>query len=65
MALNKESLKNRINSELQARGFVTEGEHAFAGKMAEALATAFIDEVTENAQVQVTSGSSAGTYKVT
>ncbi|ELM6621472.1 hypothetical protein Q2Y23_002434 [Vibrio fluvialis] len=65
MALSKASLKERLISELQAQGFVTEGEHAMAGRMAEAIANAVVDEITLNAQVPVTGGSSTGTYKVT
>ena len=36
----------------------------WAGKMAAAIAKAVIDEITANADVNVTAGSSAGTYKV-
>ncbi len=64
MALSDSSLKSRLVNELEARGFVTTGEHAFAAKMAEAIAVAVVAEITSNAQVQVTGGSSAGTYKV-
>ena len=64
MALSSGSLQSKIISELQAQGFTTEGEHAFAGKMAASIAKAVIDEITANAAVQVTSGSSSGTYKV-
>ncbi|WP_338725708.1 hypothetical protein V8687_18345 [Shewanella baltica] len=64
MALSNGSLQSKIISELQAQGFNTEGEHAFAGKMAAAIAKAVIDEITANADVQVTTGSSSGTYKV-
>lgn len=64
MALSSGSLQSKIVSELQAQGFITEGDHAFAGKMAAAIAKAVIDEITANADVVVTAGSSAGTYKV-
>ena len=64
MALSKESLKGKVVTELQAQGFNTEGTHAFAAKMAEAIANAVIDEITTNGQVIVTGGSSEGTYKV-
>lgn len=64
MALSSESLEAKIISELQAQGFTTDGTHAFAGKMAAAIAKAVIDEITANADVVVTAGSSAGTYKV-
>ncbi|WP_318464751.1 hypothetical protein [Photobacterium leiognathi] len=65
MALSKESLKVKLEGELKAQGFVLDGEFAMAGRMAEAIAKAVVDEITQNAQVPVTGGSSAGTYKVT
>lgn len=65
MALSKVSLKQKIETEMKAQGFVLEGEFAMAGRMAEAIANAVVDEITQNAQVPVTGGSSAGTYKVT
>ena len=64
MAISKGSLKQKIETELKAKGFVLEGEFAMAGMMAEAIANAVVDEITKNAEVQVTGGSSAGTYKV-
>lgn len=64
MALTKPSLKQKLETELKAQGFVLGGEFAMAGKFAEAIANAVVDEITQNAQVEVTSGSSAGTYKV-
>ena len=64
MAISKDSLKQKIETELKAKGFVLEGEFAMAGMMAEAIANAVVDEITKNAEVQVTGGSSAGTYKV-
>lgn len=64
MALSKSSLKSKIVTELKAQGFTTEGEHAYAAKMAEAIANAVIHEITSSCQVVVTGGSSSGTYKV-
>ncbi len=64
MAISKGSLKQKIETELKAKGFVLDGEFAMAGMMAEAIANAVVDEITQNAEVQVTGGSSAGTYKV-
>lgn len=64
MALSKASLKEKLETELQAQGFVLDGEFAMAGRFAEAIANAVVDEITQNAQVPVTGGSSAGTYKV-
>ncbi|EHK7587258.1 hypothetical protein LJ779_001192 [Vibrio parahaemolyticus] len=65
MAMSKASLKAKLESELQAQGFVLTGEFAMAGKMAEAIANAVYDEITQNAEVPVNGGSSAGNYKVT
>ncbi|MBF9002087.1 hypothetical protein [Vibrio nitrifigilis] len=64
MALSKSSLKSKIVSELNAQGFVTEGEHAMAQKMAEAIANAVVDEIQANAKATVQSGSSAGTWSI-
>ena len=64
MAITKSSLKQKIVTELEAKGFVTEGEFAMASEMAEAIANAVVDEITQNAAVEVTAGSSKGSYKV-
>ncbi|EKO3495988.1 hypothetical protein LO872_002668 [Vibrio fluvialis] len=64
MALSKASLKERLITELQAQGFVTEGEHAMAQKMAEAIANAVVDEITVNSKVDIKSGSSAGKWEI-
>ncbi len=64
MALDPSSLKAKIVAQLEAKGFVVTGEFAKSADMAEAIAIAVVAEIIENAQVVVTSGSSAGTYKV-
>ncbi|MEZ8693280.1 hypothetical protein AB4116_09450 [Vibrio splendidus] len=64
MALTKTSLKQKLETELKAQGFVLDGEFAMAGMMAEAIANAVVDEITQNAQVEVTAGSSSGSYKI-
>jgi len=64
MALSKRSLKAKLETELKAQGFVLDGEFAMAGKFAEAIANAVVDEITANAEVSVTGGSSVGQYKV-
>ncbi|PTP93476.1 hypothetical protein [Vibrio splendidus] len=64
MALSNTSLKQKLETELKAQGFVLDGEFAMAGMMAEAIANAVVDETTQNAQVEVTGGSSAGSYSV-
>ncbi|NRB23801.1 hypothetical protein [Shewanella sp.] len=64
MALSKASLKGKIVSNLQAQGFTTDGEHAYAAKMAEAIANAVIDEITSNGEAVVVGGSSSGSHKI-
>lgn len=65
MALSPQSLKGKIVAEMINKGFVVEGEFARSAELAEAIANAVIEEITTNALVNVTSGSSAGSYKVT
>ncbi|MEZ9349423.1 hypothetical protein AB4166_21515 [Vibrio splendidus] len=64
MALSKTSLKQKLETELKAQGFVLDGEFAMAGMMAIAIANAVVDEITQNAKVEVTAGSSSGSYKI-
>ncbi|HBC3454389.1 TPA: hypothetical protein KDY47_003242 [Vibrio parahaemolyticus] len=64
MAMSKASLKAKLESELQAQGFVLTGEFAMAGKMAEAIANAVYDEITQNAKANISSGSSAGEHSI-
>lgn len=64
MALSADSLQERIAKELAALGANREGEHSWIDRLAQALATAVVDEIQSSAQVNVTTGSSAGTYPV-
>lgn len=64
MALSKSQLKNRIVSEMRAQGATSSGQYSWVNRMAEAIANAVVDEIKSNAEVPVTGGSSAGTYKV-
>ena len=64
MALSKSQLKGRIVSEMRARGANAEGEHSWLNRMAEAIANAVVDEVQQNAEAQVTYGSSSGNHRV-
>ncbi|TOZ70091.1 hypothetical protein [Vibrio parahaemolyticus] len=64
MAMSKASLKEKLESELQAQGFVLTGEFAMAGKMAEAIANAVYDEITQNAKANILSGSSEGQHPI-
>lgn len=64
MSLSKSQLKTRIINEMKAQGAKETGQYSWVERMAEALSNAVVDEIQSNAQVPVTSGSSAGTYKV-
>jgi hypothetical protein len=64
MALSNTSLKQKLETELKAQGFVLDGEFAMAGMMAEAIANAVVGEITRNAQVEAIEGSSKGNYQV-
>ncbi|WP_302141740.1 hypothetical protein [Halomonas alkalicola] len=64
MALSKSSLEERVASELAALGATRQGEHSWVNRLAKAIANAVVDEIQSNAEVPVTGGSSAGTYKV-
>ncbi|MDW1582854.1 MULTISPECIES: hypothetical protein [unclassified Vibrio] len=64
MAMSKASLKQKLETELQAQGFVLAGEFAMVGKMAEAIANALYDEITQNAKANISSGSSAGEHSI-
>ncbi len=64
MALSKSSLKQKLETELRAQGFVLDGEFAMAGMMAEAIANAVVDEMTQNAKANVQGGSSAGEHPI-
>ncbi|EPF8031668.1 hypothetical protein [Vibrio fluvialis] len=65
MALSVEATKAELIKELEARGFVTEGEHSKNDLFMEAIAAAMMTIMTRDAQVVVDIGSSSGTYKVT
>ena len=65
MAISKASLKTKINAELVKAGIVITGDHAKATIIATAIANAVVDEITENAEVEVVGGSSSGTFPVT
>jgi len=64
MALSKDALKGRIVSEMESQGATATGEYSWVNRMAEAIANAVVDEIHSNAQVPVSSGSSAGNYPV-
>ena len=64
MALTQSSLEDKIEKNLKSQGFETRGTHGYAFKMCQAIAKAVVDEITQNAEVPVTGGSSSGIYKI-
>lgn len=65
MALDSSALEGLITQKLESAGFKTSGEHAHVSVIAKAVAEAVVEHVTSSAEVPVSGGSSAGTYKVT
>ncbi|MEI6896251.1 MAG: hypothetical protein V5786_01960 [Psychromonas sp.] len=65
MPLSHSSLESKLLTEFKNNGIITEGEFARSKDLAKAIASAVIDELTENGLVEVTGGSSAGSYKIT
>lgn len=64
MALSGSSLGGKIVSELQSAGFVPTGDHQVSKPFWDAIGKAIVKHINESAEVPVTSGSSAGVYKV-
>lgn len=64
MALDKTTLENRIVSEMKAAGANDEGAHSWVRKMAKAVATAVVDEITTNGKANIKSGSSTGEHPI-
>ncbi|APU00833.1 hypothetical protein [Aeromonas phage 59.1] len=65
MALDGDRLGGFIVAQLQAKGFVPVGEHQVSKPFWDAIGRAIVQEIKASAEVKVTAGSSAGTYKVT
>ena len=63
MALSQASLSTKIQTEIIALYGVAD-DSALLKKFADAMAKAIVDEITQNAEVPVSGGSSAGTYPV-
>ncbi|GAB6264529.1 hypothetical protein [Photobacterium sp. R1] len=65
MPLDQERLKASIVSKMEAEGAVATGEYSWVNKLATVISAAVVEEITTNAQVAVTSGSSQGNWPVT
>lgn len=65
MALDKDELAEKIDELMAANGFKPSAEKTRGSELWACLAEALVIYIQEKAEVSVTSGSSAGTYKVT
>ena len=65
MALNSEQLAKDIEAAMQAKGFQPLADKAAGHDWWLAFAEGIVNHITQNAEVQINGGSSAGTYKVT
>ncbi len=65
MALDGERLGGLIVAQLTGAGFVPVGQHQVSKPFWDAIGRAIVEEIKASAEVKVTAGSSAGTYKVT
>lgn len=64
MALNSEQLAKDIEAAMQANGFDPLADKAAGHKWWLAFAEGIVNHITQNAEVPVSGGSSAGTYQV-
>lgn len=64
MALDKESLAQEIEAAMTKAGFKPLAEDCAGHEWWVALAEGIVKHIQKNAEVAVTGGSSAGTYKV-
>jgi hypothetical protein len=53
MAMNDDELEEKIIANLQSKGFVTEGEHAFSRPFIAAIAEEVVKHIQERAEVKV------------
>ncbi|EBK6743120.1 hypothetical protein DQ691_24050 [Salmonella enterica] len=65
MALDPEKLAQDIEAAMTAKGFAPKADKGAGHDWWLALAEGIVNHITQNAEVPVTGGSSAGTYKVT
>ena len=64
MALDQKRLESAIVAEMEKQGANAGGEYSWVQKMAQAISTAVIHEITANAKAIVASGNSAGSWPV-
>lgn len=64
MPLDQLRLENLIVTTMEAEGANAEGEFSWVRKLAKAISSAVVSEITSNAVADVESGSSAGKWKI-
>lgn len=64
MALDKQSLEDRIVANMVSAGANESGDHSWVRPMAKAIAEAVVDEFTQNAKADIKSGSSTGQHPI-
>ncbi|MDE1328512.1 hypothetical protein [Vibrio aestuarianus] len=64
MAVTVEATKVELIKELEARGFITKGDHQMNDAFMEAIAAAMKTVINRDAKANVTSGSSAGQWSI-
>ncbi|MEZ8483110.1 hypothetical protein [Vibrio splendidus] len=64
MALDSDKTTEKALTKLQGAGFVVDGEFSRQRDFVKAIVEAVMEDIKADAEVQVTGGSSAGTYKV-
>lgn len=65
MALDSEKTTEKALTKLTAAGFVVDGKFSKQREFVQAIVEAVYEDIKADAEVPVTGGSSAGTYKVT
>ena len=65
MALVKTDLQQLIEDKVTVAGFDVSNQHSFLSILTKAISEAVVEHIQSNAEVPVTSGSSAGTYSIT
>ena len=64
MALDSNKTTEKALAKLKAAGFVVDGEFSKQREFVQAIVEAVIEDIKADATVEVTGGSSAGSYKV-
>ncbi|HCE2240646.1 TPA: hypothetical protein ACGUMO_002834 [Vibrio vulnificus] len=64
MALDSSKTTDNAVAKLKAAGFIVDGQFSMQREFVQAIVEAVIEDMKGDAEVTVTGGSSAGTYKI-